>query len=83
MPDNTVPDVTPLPTPLRLRKRFGDLSPRLKWAIPRNLFFAVLAAAVFWALTPGAGHARYILLLVPASVYGQAALPLEVVVMPL
>lgn len=72
-----------LPALWGLRKRFGDLSVRLKLVILHNLFFAVLAAAVFWALAPDTGRARWTLLIVLASVYGLAVLLLEFALMPL
>jgi signal transduction histidine kinase len=80
---NSPPDSPPSPALRGLRRRFGDLSIRLKLVILHNLFFAVLSAAVFWALAPVGGPARWTLLAVLAAVYGLAVLMLEFVLMPL
>lgn len=74
---------SPRPALRGLRRRFGDLSIRLKLVILHNLFFAVLSLAVFWAVGPETGRARWALFAVLAAVYGLAVLLLEFVLMPL
>ncbi|HWR49731.1 MAG TPA: ATP-binding protein [Bryobacteraceae bacterium] len=69
--------------PLRgLRKAFGDLKVRPKLMILHNLFFLILAGAVFIAVHPPASR-RLALLLALAAIYAGAVLALELVILPL
>ncbi len=69
--------------PLRgVRKAFGDLKVRPKLMILHNLFFLVLAVAVFLAVHPPPSR-RLALLFALAAIYAVAVLALELVILPL
>ncbi len=72
-----------------LHLRFADLKVRLKLMILHNLFFVVLAMAVYFAVlpflereSPHSGSAKWALVLVLATVYVLAVALLELLILP-
>jgi signal transduction histidine kinase len=63
-------------------KTFGDLKVRLKLMVLHNLFFLVLAAAVYITLSPLVSTAKFRLFVVLGVIYVLAVLLLELVIMP-
>ncbi|MBV9770075.1 MAG: hypothetical protein JOZ32_10930 [Bryobacterales bacterium] len=71
-------------SPQRLTRLFGDLKVRLKLMVLHNVFFLVLALAVYFALYPYlSDHAKTNLFVVLGVIYILAVLVLETAIMPL
>jgi len=71
-------------SPKRVGRLFGDLKVRLKLMVLHNLFFLILALAVYFALYPYLPyHAKNNLFIVLGAIYILAVLVLETTIMPL
>jgi signal transduction histidine kinase len=71
-------------TPSNVAKLFGDLKVRPKLMVLHNLFFAILAVGVYFALYPYLpGQAKANLFIVLGAIYILAVLALETTIMPL
>jgi signal transduction histidine kinase len=80
----TLPQSTEHNLARTITKLFGDLKVRPKLMVLHNIFFAVLAAAVYFALFPYlSGAAKINLFIVLGAIYVVAVLLLETTIMPL
>jgi len=71
-------------SPKRVSRLFGDLKVRLKFMVLHNLFFLILALAVYFALYPYLpAPAKTNLFIVLGAIYILAVLVLETTIMPL
>src|ERR1700681_116861 len=75
---------SPMRSPKRVTRLFGDLKVRLKLMVLHNVFFLVLALGVYFALYPYLpDHAKTNLFIVLGAIYILAVLLLETTIMPL
>jgi signal transduction histidine kinase len=75
---------SPMRSPKRVTRLFGDLKVRLKLMVLHNLFFLILALGVYFALYPYLpDHAKTNLFVVLGAIYILAVLVLETTIMPL
>jgi signal transduction histidine kinase len=71
-------------SPKRVSRLFGDLKVRLKFMVLHNVFFLILALAVYFALYPYLpASAKTNLFIVLGAIYILAVLVLETTIMPL
>ena len=85
MPEtDAIPQSTGHHTAHAIAKLFGDLKVRPKLMVLHNIFFAVLAVSVYFALLPYLpGPAKANLFIVLGAIYVVAVLLLETTIMPL
>ena len=75
---------SPMRSPKRVTRLFGDLKVRLKLMVLHNMFFLILAIGVYFALYPYLpDHAKTNLFIVLGAIYILAVLVLETTIMPL
>lgn len=75
---------SPMRSPKRVTRLFGDLKVRLKLMVLHNVFFLILALGVYFALYPYLpDHAKTNLFIVLGAIYILAVLALETTIMPL
>jgi len=75
---------SPIRSPKRVTRLFGDLKVRVKLMVLHNVFFLILALAVYIALYPYLpAPAKTMLFLVLGGIYILAVLVLETTIMPL